>query len=560
MKLRSSTTRISSSLIKPSKTSRKKRRGENGRCLCAPKNLGTLEFPPVWSEFRSNFQLCDGTIICDDGIQFQIHRIVLSAVSAYFKVNQLNPTNCFGILRFAKHYFCTELEKEGKRYVRHNFVELLNEGKEFDDLSFLEVVELLEDDELNVTSEKVVYKAVKRWVTIDSNARKGNLLRLLKCVRFENIYPDYIPVKVFSWDLVTQCQVKMLSSQSNINFLSFVIYEHTNENENLRNNLWKPRVPYDILFAIGGWSAGCPTNFIETYDIRADCWLLSGDNDCAPRAYHGLCALNGFLYMIGGFDGNEHFNTVRCFDPIKHKWSECACMYYPRCYVSVVMHNNKIYALGGYNGRTRMKSVERYDPKINQWELIRPMQRQRSDASAAVLHDKIYIVGGFNGHEVMSSGEVYDTLSDQWTFIPSMMSPRSGVSLLAFKDSIYALGGFNGYYRLSTGERYTPGTSAEWMEIAKMLNPRSNFATAILDDHVFVIGGFNAGSSTVSFVERYDPDINEWRNASPMNVNRSALSACVLSGLPNAKDYCYRGKLNGEVGQGAGTHQRIEYE
>lgn len=95
--------------------------------------------------------------------------------------------------------------------------------------------------------------------------------------------------------------------------------------------------------------------------------------------------------MIGGFDGNEHFNTMRRFDPATHTWHECACMYYPRCYVSVVTHEDKIYAMGGYNGRMRMSSAERYNPDANQWELIRSMQRQRSDASAAVLHDKVPI-------------------------------------------------------------------------------------------------------------------------------------------------------------------------
>lgn len=164
-----------------------------------------------------------------------------------------------------------------------------------------------------------------------------------------------------------------------------------NEIECSQSTFTKPRIPYDILFAIGGWSAGSPTNFVETYDVRADCWLLSTDTDSVPRAYHGLCTLKGLIYMIGGFDGNEHFNTVRCFNPVNHTWKECACMYYPRCYVSVVMHEGKIYAMGGYNGRIRMNSVERYDPDANQWELITPMLRQRSDASAAALEDKVII-------------------------------------------------------------------------------------------------------------------------------------------------------------------------
>ena len=44
-----------------------------------------------------------------------------------------------------------------------------------------------------------------------------------------------------------------------------------------------PRIPHEILFAIGGWSSGAPdgrgpTNAIESYDIRADRWVLVSSN------------------------------------------------------------------------------------------------------------------------------------------------------------------------------------------------------------------------------------------------------------------------------------------
>ena len=58
------------------------------------------------------------------------------------------------------------------------------------------------------------------------------------------------------------------------------------------------------------------------------------DVDVRPRAYHGLEVIDNMVYMVGGFDGNEHFNSVRCYDPVKKAWSERACMYTPRCYVS----------------------------------------------------------------------------------------------------------------------------------------------------------------------------------------------------------------------------------
>lgn len=105
-----------------------------------------------------------------------------------------------------------------------------------------------------------------------------------------------------------------------------------------------------------------------------------------------------------------------------------------------------------------------------------------------------------------------------------------------------------------------------------MSTPRSNFATVILDDYIYVIGGFNgkmcrsperdysqtfsaAGSTTVSYVEYYDTETNQWYETSPMNLNRSALSACIISGLPNAKDYSVVGRTQHEVGQGAGMHE-----
>lgn len=77
---------------------------------------------------------------------------------------------------------------------------------------------------------------------------------------------------------------------------------------------------------------------LSGYCFRADRWLLSSNTDQTPRAYHGTCTMDGLIYIIGGFDGNEHFNTVRSFNPVSYEWREHACMYYPRCYVSVAMH------------------------------------------------------------------------------------------------------------------------------------------------------------------------------------------------------------------------------
>ena len=67
----------------------------------------------------------------------------------------------------------------------------------------------------------------------------------------------------------------------------------------MNNPIAKPRVPYEILFVIGGWSGGSPTNMVETYDTRADRWVVCETPDsgetvdffsrtCIPRLSFSL--------------------------------------------------------------------------------------------------------------------------------------------------------------------------------------------------------------------------------------------------------------------------------
>ncbi|XP_059054079.1 kelch-like protein 10 [Achroia grisella] len=482
--------------------------------------------------------------------QFDILGVIQSCCQ--FLLQELRPHNCLGIFKFAKYYFCGELEKKGKLYIRQNFNRILKECNEFQSLSYGELEDILRDDELNVRNEEIVFQAVKTWVEHDIENRRKYVPSLLSCVRFGHISYKYFKSKILQWQPVVdddKCQEALYPA---VVFLT-VLDSRPGTEADLNDPLARPRIPYEILFAVGGWSAGSPTSFVETYDTRADRWFLSIHMDLTPRAYHGLCTLNNLIYMIGGFDGSDHFNTVRCYDPVANTWHERACMYQARCYVSVVAHDGLIYALGGYNGRTRMSSVERYYPDKNQWEMTTAMNKQRSDASAASLCGKIYIVGGFNGQEVLSSAEVFDSDTKQWSFIRSMISPRSGVSLIAYRDCLYALGGFNGYSRLNTGERFNPQRGGDWQEITEMFSARSNFATVLLDDMIFVIGGFN-GSTTIPHVECYDGDTLEWYDAAPMNLNRSALSACVLAGLPNARSFSYLAKAVPAAGADQAHH------
>ncbi|EDW43663.1 kelch-like protein 10 [Drosophila sechellia] len=150
-----------------------------------------------------------------------------------------------------------------------------------------------------------------------------------------------------------------------------------------------PRLPHEVIFAIGGWSGGTSKGCIETYDTRADRWVtINAEDPAGPRAYHGTAVLGFKIFSIGGYDGVEYFNTCRVFDAVKKKWNEIAPMHCRRCYVSVTELNGMIYAIGGYDGHNRLNTVERYNPRTNQWSVIPAMNMQRSDAIACTLQER----------------------------------------------------------------------------------------------------------------------------------------------------------------------------
>lgn len=180
------------------------------------------------------------------------------------------------------------------------------------------------------------------------------------------------------WEMVLSAlQLKMQMATSNPPLIT------------TRNTIAHPRVPRDILLAIGGWIYEDVLDVIEAYNVRIQCWVSIPHHLNPPRAYHNSVFLNDSVYCLGGFDHEENFSSMCRLDLNTCTWHEVAPMHYRRCYVSVTVLDGYIYALGGYDGTSRQKTAERYTPDTNQWSLITPMHEKRSDASCTTLNNKV---------------------------------------------------------------------------------------------------------------------------------------------------------------------------
>ncbi|KAH7966653.1 hypothetical protein HPB49_018273 [Dermacentor silvarum] len=446
-----------------------------------------------------------------------------------------------------------------------HFVEVAKRSDEFLRLDVDDVVSILSDENLNVVKEESVWKAALRWIEFEPAIRTRHTARLFECVRTGLVDTDFFVEKIKTHKYIVDddsCRPRVMQTLRFLYDLDVVVH-----NDEVPTPVFaRPRIPHEVMFVIGGWMAGGPTTYIESYDTKADRWIKASAASIipsctqhrpprsprrfavetvdpeGPRAYHKCAAIGNDIYVIGGFNGEDYFSSVRCFNACTKQWRSVTPMHVKRCYVSIAVLEDIIYAMGGYDGRHRQNTAEKFDHRTNQWTMIAPMLMQRSDACATTHDGYVYVTGGFSGNECLSSAERYDPTTDQWTAIASMRYRRSGVGCVGFRDSVYAIGGFNGTTRLFSAEKYNPDTNT-WTSLPNMYTPRSNFAVAIIDNLVFAIGGFN-GESTTNLVECYDPSTDQWCEATDMNETRSALAACVISGLPNIRDYVHQRRDN----------------
>jgi len=468
--------------------------------------------------------------------QFNIEGIVFKCCK--FLEENLEPENCIGVRKYAKMYFCTKLEEAALSYILEHFETIIanSESEEYNGLSCEELEELFGYDELNIRSEEHAFEAIVKWISIEPDSRSQDMTRLLAKLRLGLMDTDYFMHHVRNHEYVKACgdTIRPLIRDA-LQVLHRLEFASDSIDPSF-HILTRPRLPHEVLLAVGGWSGGSPTNTIEAYDSRADQWVnvtatIEKFGQERPRAYHGVIYVDNNIYILGGFDGQNYFNTVRRLDLEKWDCFEEPPMNNRRCYISSCVLNGYIYAMGGMDGHTRLRAAERFSLKDRQWEILADMNEKRSDASCCScdILSRIYCAGGFNGQECLFTAEFYCPENRIWTQITPMRSRRSGVSIISYNGDVFAVGGFDGTSRLKTSEVYDPESNT-WRSLSNMVNPRSNFGIEVLDGCVVAVGGFN-GFQTTYNVEQYDIEADEWYEIQDMSIFRSALGCTIVKNI-----------------------------
>ncbi|KAL3515560.1 hypothetical protein ACH5RR_022462 [Cinchona calisaya] len=108
----------------------------------------------------------------------------------------------------------------------------------------------------------------------------------------------------------------------------------------------------------------------------------------------------------------------------------------PFCGCAIGAVDGSLYVLGGFRRAVSVSSVWRYDPVLNTWSEVSPMSTGRAYCKTGVLNNKLYVVGGVSrgrgGLSPLQSAEVFDPCTGLWSEVPSMPFSKAQVLPTAF--------------------------------------------------------------------------------------------------------------------------------
>jgi hypothetical protein len=274
-----------------------------------------------------------------------------------------------------------------------------------------------------------------------------------------------------------------------------------------------------------------------TPDGSSGIWTSLPPLAAGPRQETGVAALDGKIYVIGGFNlAGVVVPTVEAYDPASRAWSTVASFPRPVHHANTAAVGGKIYVVGALIDATfrAIGDVYVYDPAANAWsaKASLPAGQERGAGGVAVIGTKIYVAGGLRGAVSVADFSSYDTSSDTHASLAALAQPTDHLVAGAVEGIVYAIGGRNGGIGGLIGRvaAFDPAAGI-WSEKAPMITPRGGTAAAVVRDRIVVAGGEgNPASSSGVFpqTEVFLPATNQWLRLPDMRTPRHGTGGAAI--------------------------------
>ena len=256
------------------------------------------------------------------------------------------------------------------------------------------------------------------------------------------------------------------------------------------------------------------------------------------RQEHSVAALDGLVYVIGGYVANKNSASVLAYDPAKQTYSSVADFPGPINHGNAGAVNGKLYVAGCYissDMQTATTQNYAYDPAMDEWTEAAPLPAgtERGAACVAVDGNEMYVIGGARDGKSVDSVAVYDAMADAWTPLAKLPERREHCAAGAIGGKIYVGGGrVDGITTVEPKTWEYDPASDMWTEKADLDPARGGLAGAVLQNRLIVFGGEGnpaaMSNGVYPDIDAYDPATDTWTRIGTMDVPRHGYGAAVV--------------------------------
>jgi N-acetylneuraminic acid mutarotase len=273
-------------------------------------------------------------------------------------------------------------------------------------------------------------------------------------------------------------------------------------------------------------------------------------------------AVNGKMYVIGGWGEGKARGANYEYDPATDKWTKKKSMPRPAHHAALATANGKIYVMGGFvppqdtqipvgGAWQPIDDAWEYDPAADSWKTLAPLPSKRGAAVAVEAGGKIYVIGGattvegskdpfftfFGPAQVLATNDVYDPATNTWESRRPMAVPRNHAFAGAVDGKIYVIGGRTGHAFILSAtntdvvEEYNPVADMWSAPKERMPTPRSGGGWGTDGRRIYVAGGEVTNKELIGAfraIEAYEPASNTWTTLPSMPMPRHGVAGAVI--------------------------------
>ena len=323
----------------------------------------------------------------------------------------------------------------------------------------------------------------------------------------------------------------------------------------------------DKMIILGGWNGHETLNDVWSYSFLAGKWTrVLSSGFIAPRYRHSAIACGTSIFVFGGVNKDQvRFSDVYELNLNLRYWTRVeteGTAPSPRTFHRALLYEGYMYVLGGFDGSrkndmyrlylqdlspeediernplTQMKPAQGDEP-FN-WQQIQPQglnYTQRTGHSAVGLGGFFYVFGGTDEQNRRDDLFRYDVEKRSWAMLPATgdkPKPRSGARGVAYGQMLYFFGG----YTKKDGEYFNDLhsfhiASLEWKKIdppGQQPAARTDHTVVQYESSLYVFGGYD-GKNRFNDLWQFDFEDLQWRLLSTKGsapITRFGHSACVL--------------------------------